>query len=169
VHEPAASVSGGSARNISAGRKSKAGPLKIAGFSGGATVPAIILMPAPARMARALIWHLTEGMGSMTSITQDGQVEFRFFRRGVRSVTVVGDFDGWGKSGLPMSPVGDGWWMAQVRFDAGEYRFRYVADGTWFSDYAAQGLEMTKTGFNSILIIPEKFAAAQSGVAKRVA
>ncbi|MDB5174753.1 MAG: glycoside hydrolase family 13 [Phycisphaerales bacterium] len=106
----------------------------------------------------------------MTSITQDGQVEFRFFRRDVRSVLVIGDFNGWGKSGLAMSPVGDGWWTAQVRFDAGEYRFRYVADGAWFSDYAAHGLEMTKTGFNSILNVPERFAGAeQSAASKRVA
>jgi 1,4-alpha-glucan branching enzyme len=109
-------------------------------------------------------------MGSMTSITQDGQIEFRFFRQGVRSVQLVGDFNGWAKSGLPMQPAGDGWWTAQVRFDAGEYRFRYVADGTWFTDYAAYGLEMTKNGFNSILVVPETFGDAEQAIArKRVA
>ena len=87
----------------------------------------------------------------MTSITIDGQVEFRFFRPNVSSVSLVGDFNGWNQQSLAMKSTGDGWWTTLMRFAAGEYRFRYLADGKWFNDYASYGVEPTKTGFNSIL------------------
>lgn len=106
----------------------------------------------------------------MTSITIDGQVEFRFFRPNVSSVNLVGDFNAWDKQGLAMNPAGDGWWTALIRFDVGEYRFRYLADGQWFSDFASYGVEPTKTGFISILRVPETVRALhQDKSAKQVA
>jgi hypothetical protein len=57
-----------------------------------------------------------------------------------------------------MTPDGHGWWTAAARFDAGEYRFGYRADGTWFPDYASNGIEYTKLGCRSVLVIPGKRA-----------
>ncbi len=38
----------------------------------------------------------------------------------------------------------------------GEYRFRYVADGVWYTDYASYGVESSKLGgWNSVLFVPE--------------
>lgn len=92
----------------------------------------------------------------MTSVTRDGVVEFWFFRRDVNGVRVVGDFGASGEAGFAMTGSPDGWWRAKVALEAGEYRFRYVADGAWFPDYASNGVEVTKLGINSVLVIPER-------------
>jgi 1,4-alpha-glucan branching enzyme len=91
----------------------------------------------------------------MTILGDDGRVEFRFYRSGVRDVRVVGDFNGRSTT-LPMQADGPGWWSAKATIDGGEYRFRYVADGTWYTDFAATGVEAAKHGFDSILVIPER-------------
>jgi hypothetical protein len=127
----------------------------------------------------------------MTSIAKDGCVEFWFFRRDVRDVRIVGDFATGGATapavpgdasvgnstvdGLAMTAGPDGWWRATVALAAGEYRFRYVADGVWYADYASNGIEVTKLGPSSILVVPGSVVpgsvgrAAQGDVARRVA
>ncbi|MCS7032820.1 MAG: glycogen-binding domain-containing protein [Phycisphaerae bacterium] len=90
----------------------------------------------------------------MVSIREDGRVEFRFFRPGASRVTIAGDFDRWSGS-LEMRNAGRGWWIFDAELPPGEYRFRYRADGAWFTDYAAFGVELGRFGWNSVLIVPE--------------
>jgi 1,4-alpha-glucan branching enzyme len=92
----------------------------------------------------------------MTIVRQDGSVEFRFFRPEARDVRVAGDFNGWSGESLVMKPAGNGWWSARTLLGSGEYRFRYVADGRWFTDYASNGVEFAKLGLNSLLIVPKQ-------------
>lgn len=106
----------------------------------------------------------------MTTVGKDGWVEFWFFRRDVSEVRVVGDFEPSGAGALPMTGGPDGWWRASVALAAGEYRFRYVADGVWYTDYASNGIEVSKLGVNSVLVVPERRAhAPQTDVARMVA
>jgi hypothetical protein len=106
----------------------------------------------------------------MTSVTNEGRVEFWFFRRDVNDVRVVGDFGASGDGGIAMTGSPDGWWRAEAALDAGDYRFRYVADGVWFTDYASNGIEMSKSGTNSLLVVPQrKDRAARAAAAKMVA
>jgi 1,4-alpha-glucan branching enzyme len=91
----------------------------------------------------------------MTIVRQDGSVEFRFFRPEARDVRVAGDFNGWSGDALHMKPAGNGWWTARMVLGSGEYRFRYVADGRWFTDYASNGVEFAKLGLNGLLIVPK--------------
>jgi 1,4-alpha-glucan branching enzyme len=90
----------------------------------------------------------------MTSVQDNGQVEFRFFRPEATEVSIAGDFNGWDPSVDGMTPDGQGWWIASLTLPPGEYRFRYHADGQWFTDFAAQGVEMSKFGWNSLLLVP---------------
>ena len=92
----------------------------------------------------------------MTIVRQDGSVEFRFFRPEARDVRVAGDFNGWSGDALHMKPAGNGWWSVRTMLGSGEYRFRYVADGRWFTDYASNGVEFAKLGLNSLLIVPKQ-------------
>jgi len=92
----------------------------------------------------------------MTIVRQDGSVEFRFFRPEARDVRVAGDFNGWSGEALVMKPAGNGWWSVRTLLGSGEYRFRYVADGRWFTDYASNGVEFAKLGLNSLLIVPKQ-------------
>ena len=105
----------------------------------------------------------------MTSVSRDGMVEFRFYRPRVRQVSVVGDFNGWRKDALHMTSQGDGWWRAQLQLQQGDYRFRYLADETWFADYASHGVESEQHGWNSILVIPESANKAEQRHVRQVA
>ena len=91
----------------------------------------------------------------MTSVRANGEVEFRFFRAGAREVRLAADFTGWQEKAVAMREEGSGWWSARVRLEAGEYRFRYVADGQWFTDFASHGVELKKQIWNSVLVVPE--------------
>jgi 1,4-alpha-glucan branching enzyme len=91
----------------------------------------------------------------MTSVRTNGEVEFRFFRANAGDVAVAGDFTGWQEHPIHMCPEGNGWWTARVKLDPGEYRFRYVADGTWFTDFASHGVELKKQVWNSVLLVQE--------------
>ena len=92
----------------------------------------------------------------MTSITSDGRIEFRFYRPGAADVQIVGTFNNWNPKTLSMRPAGQGWWTATSTISAGEHFFRYIADGHWYTDFAANGVEKNKYGWNSILIVPER-------------
>jgi 1,4-alpha-glucan branching enzyme len=91
----------------------------------------------------------------MTSVRTNGEVEFRFYRADAKRVAVAGDFTGWQDQPITMRPEGNGWWVARVTLDAGEYRFRYVADGQWFTDFASHGVELKKQVWNSVLLVSE--------------
>jgi pullulanase len=90
----------------------------------------------------------------MTKLIKGGAVEFKFFRPGASSVRVAGEFTDWDREPLDMKPAGDGWWTALAAIGSGDYRFRYVADGTWYTDFAANGVEPTRAGWNSVLVVP---------------
>jgi len=77
--------------------------------------------------------------------------EFRFYRPDAASVFLVGDFNDWQESQLAMTKRSDGDWVAKVRLPAGEFKFRYCADGQWFTDYAAFGVQPGRFGMDSIV------------------
>ena len=87
----------------------------------------------------------------MVRQTRDGIVEFCFFRPHVNHVALSGDFNGWHQTSLPMSKGPDGWWRYRLKLACGCYHFRYLADGQWYTDYAAFGLEKGPYGFNSVV------------------
>jgi 1,4-alpha-glucan branching enzyme len=95
----------------------------------------------------------------MTTLKGNGVVEFRFYRPAAASVLVQGDFNRWQGASLPMRPLGDGWWQAEAPLPPGEYRFRYLADGRWYTDYASHGVELGPGGWNAVLVVPGKCQA----------
>ena len=91
----------------------------------------------------------------MVTLTDD-LVEFRFFRPQAHKVHLAGDFNHWRDGELAMRPAGNGYWVALVRLPAGEFKFRYCADGEWFADYAAFGVEPGRFGLDSIVRVPQR-------------
>jgi 1,4-alpha-glucan branching enzyme len=81
-------------------------------------------------------------------------VEFEFFRPHAHEVHIVGDFNGWRNDQLPMHQTADGHWQARVRLPEGVFRFRYFADGQWYTDYAAFGVEPGPYGPVGIVYVP---------------
>lgn len=82
-------------------------------------------------------------------------VEFRFFRPQASRVHLAGDFNDWRQEELPMVRAEQGYWSARLRLPAGDFKFRYCADGEWFADYAAFGVEPGRFGMDSVIRIPQ--------------
>ena len=88
-------------------------------------------------------------------VTVTGQwVEFSFFRPQAGKVHVAGEFNEWRQGEIPMSRGGDGYWAARVKLPVGEFRFRYCADGEWYTDCAAFGVEPSEFGLDSVVRVP---------------
>ena len=86
---------------------------------------------------------------------RDEWVEFKFFRPQAQQVYIAGDFNRWQANELPMARTAGGYWFARMRLPAGEFKFRYLADGEWFTDFAAFGVEPGRFGFDSVVRIPQ--------------
>ena len=91
----------------------------------------------------------------MVTVT-DEAVKFFFYRPDAREVSLAGEFNDWHTDQLPMTHDGRGNWSLAVEMPSGEFRFRYCADGEWFTDYAAFGLEPGQFGLDSIVRVPHK-------------
>ncbi len=87
----------------------------------------------------------------MVTIDEEGCARFLFFRPQAAEVFVAGDFNGWRADQLRMMSTGDGYWRLNLKLPAGAYRFRYVADGQWYTDFAAFGVEPARFGLDSVL------------------
>jgi len=81
-------------------------------------------------------------------------VEFMFLRPSAHRVHLVGDFNGWQSDQLPMLRTSEGYWQARLRLPSGTFRFRYYADGQWFTDYASFGVEPGPYGPVGIVYVP---------------
>jgi hypothetical protein len=55
-----------------------------------------------------------------------------------------------------MTRRNDGDWVARIRLQAGEFKFRYCADGQWFTDYAAFGVQPGRFGMDSIVRVVQQ-------------
>jgi len=88
----------------------------------------------------------------MVTLAKD-VVEFQFYRPEAQQVHLAGDFNNW-QMDLPMQRDSDGYWRARLALPAGEFRFRYCADGAWFTDFAAFGVEPGGFGLDSVVRVP---------------
>jgi 1,4-alpha-glucan branching enzyme len=92
----------------------------------------------------------------------NGRAEFVFYRPKAEAVHLVGDFNGWRENAQPMKCDASGQWRLTLSLPAGEFRFRYRADGEWFTDYAAFGVEPVEDGMNSVVLVPVTRRALQA-------
>lgn len=82
-----------------------------------------------------------------------GEVEFRFQHPWAQEVYLVGDFNGWDIAALPMARNEHGEWVCSLRLADGIYEYKYLADGVWHVDDAAEGVEEVPFGTNSVLVL----------------
>jgi 1,4-alpha-glucan branching enzyme len=65
------------------------------------------------------------------------QVEFRINAEGARSVCVAGTFNNWDPSKTPLRRNGNAW-QTKIALPKGRHEYRFVVDGKWMIDPAAQ-------------------------------
>ena len=90
----------------------------------------------------------------MVTFESDDWVEFCFLKSDASEVYLAGDFNSWRPGELPMHRDASGRWRGRMRLPSGKFRFRYWADGQWFTDYAAFGVECTPHGFVGVVCVP---------------
>ncbi len=80
---------------------------------------------------------------------------FRFFRPHAARVWLIGEFSGWREGELAMVLDEEGFWRASLDLSPGSHRFRYVADGQAFADYASFGIEPGPFGYDSVIHVDD--------------
>ena len=93
----------------------------------------------------------------MVTLNHGNQVKFRFFRPQAGQVYLVGDFNGWNRTRTPMTRLPSGDWTHLAALHDGTHHFKYLADGEWFLDYAAFGIEEGPFGWNSVVVVEPAF------------
>ena len=61
-------------------------------------------------------------------------VEFAIYLPKVRNLTLVGSFNNWNPEHDPMSAESNGMFRRRVKLEAGEYIYKFIADGKWILD-----------------------------------
>lgn len=89
----------------------------------------------------------------MISRNEQGDIEFRYYHPDARHVYLVGDFNNWEPRATPMYREEGGEWVAILSLPDGMYEFKYLADGDWYLDDAAMGVEEVPFGCNSVLVL----------------
>lgn len=90
----------------------------------------------------------------MVTVLEGGRVHFGFLAPGASRVQIVGGFTEWLAHPIEMAPDSGGWWRVSTRIPEGEYRFRYLVNGHWVTDYAAFGIALNPFGqFDSVLVV----------------
>jgi len=57
---------------------------------------------------------------------------------GVHEVKLCGNFTNWQEGAIVMTHARSGEWKADVSLEPGEYQYKFIADGAWLNDPAAE-------------------------------
>ena len=98
----------------------------------------------------------------MVKLEPNGTVRFSFQGPDRGPVYVVGDFNDWDEKAHPMRPAGAGQWEARVNLRAGEYRFLYRADASWYVDEECPDVPNPWGSEFSLISIPDSLSSSPS-------
>jgi 1,4-alpha-glucan branching enzyme len=62
------------------------------------------------------------------------RVYFSLYAPDAREVYLVGSFNNWDPTSLTMKMDKKGQWKKTLTLQKGDYEYRYIIDGTWFTD-----------------------------------
>jgi 1,4-alpha-glucan branching enzyme len=69
-----------------------------------------------------------------------------------QEVFVAGSFNNWKADQIQLLPQGDSRWVVDLNLAPGRYEYRFIVNGEWISDPAAQDFVPNVFGtFNSVL------------------
>ncbi|CAN5274163.1 hypothetical protein BH23BAC1_BH23BAC1_49350 [soil metagenome] len=70
------------------------------------------------------------------------------------SAYLAGDFNSWDTAALPMKKLKEGSFTATIDLETGkEYQFRYLIDGSWQNDEAADKYVSSGTGDENSVVV----------------
>ena len=101
----------------------------------------------------ALIGRVSVGRGTAAEERPlVSTVRFVFVAPEAARVSVVGDFNQWNASAMPMRRLSDGTWIADIPIDPGSYAYAFVVDGRIEVDPSAPRAK-GEFGENSVLMV----------------
>jgi hypothetical protein len=80
-------------------------------------------------------------------------IRFVYVAPGAGKVSVVGDFNAWNPTAIPLRRLGDGTWIADVPLTPGRYAYAFVVDGKIEVDPTAPRADDGDFGANSVLMV----------------
>lgn len=90
-------------------------------------------------------------------------IPFVFTAPAARRVSLAGDFNNWNPEDMPMYKASDGVWYLSVSLAPGRHEYRFIADGVWRDDPAAQEKAAnTLGGENSVKIVSAEIIGGQA-------
>lgn len=69
---------------------------------------------------------------------QSPLIQFSYPDPRAQRVCLAGDFNNWDQKSMPMRKGSDGIWRTSVPLKPGRHEYRFLADGVWQNDPAAQ-------------------------------
>ena len=80
-------------------------------------------------------------------------VKFKFTAPAdAREVKLAGDFTDWDRGAIMMSKSGrSGEWTASIRVTPGEHQYRFILDGSWYTDPTTEHAMNSFGSENSIM------------------
>jgi len=89
---------------------------------------------------------------SKPSVRKSVDVPFRLVKPDAKGAFLCGEFNGWSLTATPMDRHDDGHWEATVSLPPGKYQYKFVVDGEWLTDPAAEQNVPNNCGsFNSVV------------------
>ena len=65
-------------------------------------------------------------------------IRFALHKPDAKQVSLCGEFNGWSPSATPMKRHDDGHWETTVALVSGRFQYKFIVDGEWITDPAAQ-------------------------------
>jgi 1,4-alpha-glucan branching enzyme len=70
--------------------------------------------------------------------TKTLSISFALHKPDAKRVSLCGEFNGWSPSANPMKRQGGGLWETTLALTPGRYQYKFIVDGEWIPDPAAQ-------------------------------
>jgi hypothetical protein len=83
---------------------------------------------------------------------ESANIRFVYVAPGAATVSVVGDFNQWNPTAMPLRRLSDGTWIVDVPLSPGRYAYAFVVDGKIVVDPAAPRAD-GEFGANSVLMV----------------
>ncbi len=104
----------------------------------------------------AAVLCVTVGIKELSVNHGADRIRFSVSAPSARRVSLVGDFDGWNPSAVPMRRASSNVWIADVRLRPGRHVFAFAIDGALRADSTAPRAVEDDFGVpGSVIVVPE--------------
>ena len=100
--------------------------------------------------------HALNVVGCSPPRAENGRLLFVYHDDAAESVSLVGDFNGWNKTAMPLRRDGSGLWLTEIEAPkVGRHAYKFVVNGQRWIEDPSNGMKVPDNygGLNSVLVI----------------